>query len=61
MSYKAYGLDQYIWWKSGDSVWIMSAVKGTLGADYWSRADSSEIGAFTPEGGATGTATVTAT
>lgn len=47
----------YIWWDGVDS-WIISAVLGTTGVDYHKRTDPSILGVYSPEGSATGDATV---
>lgn len=49
-----------LWWDGIDS-WIISAVLGTKGTDYWSREDPNIIGVYTPNGEATGDATVAKT
>lgn len=46
----------FLWWDNVDS-WIVSAVLGTEGTDYFKRTDPSQIGAYTNEGSATGTVT----
>lgn len=48
-----------LWWGSSDSYWFISTVLGTPGAAYWYRDNASPIGTFTPQGTATGTATIT--
>jgi len=53
--------DSYsIWWDGIDS-WIISAVLGTEGADYWTRTDPNIIGVYTAGGTATREATVAKT
>jgi len=47
----------FIWWDGVDS-WIISAVLGTPGTDHHKRTDPSIIGVYSPEGAATGDATV---
>lgn len=47
----------YIWWDGTDS-WIISSTLGATGTDYHKRTDPSIIGIFSPEGSATGDATV---
>lgn len=46
----------FLWWDGVDS-WIVSAVLGTEGTDYFKRTDPSQIGAYTNQGSATGTVT----
>ncbi len=46
----------YLWWDGTDS-WIISAVLGTEGTDYFKRTDPNPVGAYTNEGSATGTVT----
>ena len=46
----------FLWWDGVDS-WIVSAVLGTEGTDYFKRTDASQIGAYTNQGSATGTVT----
>lgn len=46
----------FLWWDGVDS-WIVSAILGTEGTDYFKRTDPSQIGAYTNQGSATGTVT----
>lgn len=46
----------FLWWDGVDS-WIVSAVLGTEGTDYFKRTDPSQIGEYTNQGSATGTVT----
>jgi len=48
-----------IWWDTDTDSWIISAILGTKGTDWWSRTDPDIIGVFSPLGTATGDATVT--
>lgn len=47
----------YLWWDGVDS-WIISAALGVTGTDYHKRTDPSIVGVYSPEGLATGDATV---
>lgn len=47
----------YLWWDGTDS-WIISAALGVTGADYHKRTDPAIVGVYSPEGAATGDATV---
>lgn len=49
-----------IWWDGIDS-WIISAVLGTQGADYWTRTDPNINGVYAVGGTAIGEATVAET
>ena len=46
----------FLWWDGVDS-WIVSAILGTEGTDYFKRTDPSQIGTYTNQGSATGTVT----
>lgn len=48
----------YLWWNGTDS-WIISTVLGTQGTAYWSRTSPNPSGLYTPQGTATGDATLT--
>lgn len=51
------GSNFFIWWDGIDS-WIISTVLGVTGVDYHKRTNPSIIGVYSPEGAATGDATV---
>lgn len=48
---------KHLWW-DGTDTWYLSVVPGTPGGAYWIRNDPSIVGDYTPQGTATGTATV---
>jgi len=47
----------YLWYTSGTDTWTISAVIGTPGTDYWTKVGNI-WGLYTPQGTATGDATV---
>lgn len=57
-SYEIVATGWFIWWDGIDS-WKISTVRGTEGADFWTRNDPAIEGVYTPGGTATGDATVT--
>jgi hypothetical protein len=56
-SYVSKDREWFIWWDNIDS-WIISDSVGWKEGPYWSRTDPAIIGTYSPQGGATGTATV---
>lgn len=50
----------FIWWDNV-SAWKISAILGVVGASHWLRIDPNIEGDYTPQGTATGTATVAET
>ncbi len=57
-SYEIVGTGWYIWW-DGIDTWNISTLRGTQGADYWTRTDPLIEGLYSPGGTAIGDATVT--
>lgn len=53
------GTEAWDLWEDGAGDWVISLTAGSTGTNYWSRTDASQIGDYTPNGNATGTATVT--
>jgi len=47
----------YIWWDEANGQFVISVVLGTVGTAYWTKADTI-LGVYSPQGTATGDATV---
>jgi len=56
-SYEIVATGWFIWW-DGINSWKISTVRGTEGANFWTRANPAIEGVYTPGGTATGDATV---
>lgn len=48
----------FLWWDITSTSWNISEVLGTQGALYWQHIDPSITGLYSPQGTATGDATV---
>ncbi len=57
MSYYLVGNGWFLWWDNV-SKWIVSQVKGVLGAAYWGRLAPTIPGLYTPQLGAAGLGTM---
>jgi len=47
----------YVWWDETNSQFVISVVLGTLGTAYWTKAGAI-LGVYSPQGTATGDATI---
>lgn len=57
-SYRRLDGAYFIWWHTALGIWYISTAVGVQGADYWSNATNDMLGVYSPEGTATGDATV---
>lgn len=57
-AYCSYNGNYWVWYDDTSVTWVISQIKGTLGTFYWTKGDGTVTGDYTPQGMATGTATV---